>query len=280
MAEILRPSWMTDAMYNEWILYYLEAGGDGVPGADTRATEMFRQSPSYESYFPGIKDENGRIRFRSDPEQTYFDNIASYRNIVEGMQLNPDVFSEDYVSLIEGDTSPAEFASRMNALEDRVASQGEAIRGWYANEFGIDMTRESILASLMSPRVEQAVFERQITMAEIGGEAALRNYDLTQSFVESLAQAGMDRAEAQRLFGTAEALLPALNVMAARHGDPNDPFNITEFATAGAKGLGAPEVDRRISMVQAQEQAGFTGGAQLNITRDQRTGGLTGLEAN
>jgi hypothetical protein len=277
MAEVIRPTWMTNQMYDEWLNFYLEAGGDAVPNASERATQMFRASPNYESYFPGIKrEEDGSIRYGVNPEQTYFENINAYRNTVEGLGLNPDVFGPEYIDLIMGDTSPSEFTSRANALEDRVMSQSESIRAYYTDLYGLSMTRESILASLMSNRVEQAVFERQLTMAEIGGEAAQRNYDLTGNFVEILAQSGMDRGEAQRLFGTAEAMLPALAAMAARHADPDDTFDITEFAQGAA--LQDPEQVARIRRLQAQEAASFTGGATTDIQRSERTGGVVGLD--
>ncbi len=274
MAEIVRPGWMTDEMYQEWFGYYLDAGGEVVPDSDTRATEMFRASPNYASYFPGILREDGSVRYTTDPEQTYEANMVAFRNTVSGLEMDPAIFDEEYIALIEGDVSPDEFTSKVAALEARVMSQGPGIRDYYADLLGIDMTRAGILASLMSDRVENAVLNRQITMAEIGGTAQDREYDLSAEFVELLAQAGMDRAEAQLQFGSADRMLPVLGALAARHGDADDTFDITEFI--GGTFLDDPKQVLRIQRLRAQEESTFTGGAAVDIVR-QRTGGVTGL---
>ncbi len=153
-------------------------------------------------------------------------------------------------------------------------SQGPAIRDWYANNIGIDFTREGILASLMSKRVDSAVLSKQITMAEIGGEGVSRGYDLSSEFVNMLTNEGMDRREADRLFGSAERMLPALGAMAARNADPDDSFDITEFV--GAEFLSDPKQAARIDRLRAQEQSRFTGSAASDIARD-RAGAMTGL---
>ena len=200
--------------------------------------------------------------------------MIAFRNTVSGLEMEPSIFDEEYIDLIMGDVSPDEFTTKVNALEARVMSQGPGIRDYYAELLGIDMTRAGILASLMSERVETAVLNRQITMAEIGGEAAGREYDLSAEFVELLAQAGMDRGEAQLQFGSAERMLPVLGALAARHGDRDDSFDITEFISGSF--LDDPKQMARITRLQAQEKSDFTGGAALEYAR-QRTGGVTGL---
>ena len=71
----------------------------------------------------------------------------------------------------------------------------------------------------------------------------------------------MDRGEAQRLFGSAEGLLPTLGALARRHGDADDDFDIQEFTKAAF--LDDPEQLSRLGRLQSQEQAQFTGGAQI-----------------
>jgi hypothetical protein len=188
--------------------------------------------------------------------------------------MNAELFEQEYIALISGDVSPDEFTTKVNALEARVMSMGAGIRDYYSMIEGIDMTREGILASLMSDRIETAVLNRQITMAEIGGEAAGREFDLSTEFVELLAQQGMDRGEAQRQFGTADRMLPVLQALAARHGDSDDTFDITEYI--GGTFLDDPEQIARQQQLIAQEESTFTGGAALEFMRE-REGGVTGL---
>jgi hypothetical protein len=267
---------MSDEMYEEWLDYYLDAGGSGVAGSEAAATEIFRQSSTYESYFPGIKRDDGTIRYAYNPEQTYYANINAFRDTVTGLGLNPDAFSEDYIDVIRGDKSPLEFAQNANTLYERVISQGANIREWYADNTGVPMTDEGILASIMSERMENSVLERRITMAEIGGEASMRNYDLTREFVTQLEQAGMSREEAQREFGNANSILPVLQSLAARHGNPDDPFDIYDLLNANV--LMDAEQMKLIRTYGAQEETLFTGGAQVELARTQ-AGGLGGLEA-
>lgn len=267
---IVRPAWLTDEMYQMWYDFYLEAGADGAV-----ATDKFRESPQYDTFFPGIRRDDGMIRYDRDPEETYFNNIAAFRNTIDSLDMNPDAFNEDYIALIMGDVSPNEFTQRVNALESRVMSQGPAIRDYYSDQFGVDMTREGILGSLMSERVEQAIFEKNITMAELGGSAAQRGFDMNNEFVNLLANEGMDRREAQQLFGAAENMLPFLGALARRHADPKDDFDIEEFTQATF--LEDPEQLGRLNRLRAQEQSVFTGGAEIEFQRSRQTGGLTGL---
>lgn len=274
MTAVAKPDWLPQELYQQWLDSYIEAGGTGVAGAGTYATEQVRQSPQYEQFFPGIKREDGSIRYPNFPEATYLNNMESYKQAVSEAGLNPDVFGDDYISLIEGDTSPQEFTARVENITQRVNLAGENIRNFYADSFGLEMTPEGIIGSLLSENVNNAILNRQITMAEIGGEAANRNYDLSQEFVGMLAEQGMDRGAAARTFGSANALLPVLSALAARHGDPDDDFDIEEFV-AGA-GLGDVGQGARMNRLQAQERAGFTGGAQVELVRNQRLG-MTGL---
>jgi hypothetical protein len=277
MDPIVRPSWMTQVMYDRWLLLYTEAGGSGVNGSADRATELFRELPEYRTWFPGILREDGALRYTNNPEATYFNNIAAFRNTVEGlgMGMNPDIFNEDYISLIEGDTSPDEFNQRVNTFYDRVMTAGGDTRQWYADSLGIAMTDQALLASLMSDRVENAVFNKQITMSEIGGAAMLNSYDLSTAFVTQLEQAGMKRDEAQKFFGTADSITSVLQVLAQRHGDPDDSFDIMELAQADI--LMDAEQSSRIQRLVAQEQSTFTGGKQIEYAADQ-AGGLAGLD--
>lgn len=270
-AGLTRPGYIPVTLWMVWLDAYIEAGGAGNPNAGVIANNAMRADPSYDTYFAGNRREDGS--FRMD-EATYATTVDSYRNVVEGLGLNPDIFGMEYVSLIEGSVGAPEFASRANALYDRVMRQAPAIREWYASIQGIAVTDEAILASLMSENVATAILNREITMAEIGGEASLRNFDLTKQFVDALAANGMDRAEAQQMFGTADRLIPMLSAMATRHGDPNDAFDIYEFVNAYE--FMDADVLNRIGLVQAQEASSFTGGAQVDIARNQQ-GGLSGL---
>ena len=273
------PDWMLQ--YPQFAKAYLEeiieAGGTANPMAAVSAIELLRQAPEYremyDELFAGSRRDDGTLRL---DETAYFVRIQGYRNSI-GMvspNLNTHIFDDEYANLIAGDVDAGEFETRVNALYTRVLAAGGDIRNYYGENFAINMTDEGILASLMSPTVGDAILLKQLTMAEIGGTAAEKAFDISSEFVTLLEQAGMDRAEAQRQFGTAELLLPVLGNLAARHGDADDSFDITEFI--GGSFLDDPEQVARINRLQAQEASTFTGGAAIDIVR-QRTGGVTGL---
>ena len=138
------------------------------------------------------------------------------------------------------------------------------------------MTEQGILASIMSERVDTAVLNKQMTMAEIGGEASVYDMDITTGFVNALEEAGMTREDANRFFGSANLLMPMLSQLAARHGDPNDEFDIMELAAAGGYLPDLENIAGDITRLQAQEASTFTGGAGVDIVRG-RTGAVTGL---
>lgn len=244
MAEVVRPAWMSNAMYQQWLGYYEEAGGSSVPGSGNLATQEFRNSPEYDTYFPGIKRDDGSVRYPSNPEITYYANLEAFRNTVENAGVNPAYLENEFVALIEGDVSPQEYQARVSNVYNRVMETAPEIRQWYSDNYGIDMSDMGILASVMAPGVGMDILNRNITMAEIGGEATRRDFDITTGFVDMLADEGLDREEANRLFGSAERMLPMLGALASRHGDPDDSFDITEFTEAY---LNDPKQQKRIT---------------------------------
>ena len=272
------PPWMANApdLASAFLYEMIDVQGDS-PDAANNALETIRIAPQYQAmydyYFAGNRRPDGTLRL---DENQYLSRKQGYRDAILAVNpnMNPEVFEDEFSMLIEGGVDESEFGRRVDALYTRVLTQGPDIREYYGANFGISMTDEGILASLMSPRVQDAVLAKQLTMAEIGGEASMRNYDITTDFVNLLEQAGMDREEAQRMFGSADRMLPVLSNLAARHGDPDDTFDITEFA--GAAALGDAEQIMRIERLQAQESSLFTGGAQVDIVRS-RAGGVTGL---
>lgn len=272
------PPWMASApeIAAAYLYEMIDVQGN-APDAANNALETIRTAPQYQAmydaHFMGNRRPDGTLRL---DENQYLSRKQGYRDALMAVDpnMNPAVFEEEYSELIAGGVDETEFGRRVDALYTRVLSQGPEIRSYYADNFGISMTDEGILASLMSPRVQDAVLAKQLTMAEIGGEASMRNFDITNEFVTMLEQQGMDRDDAQKMFGSAERLVPALSRLAARHGDVDDDFDITEYAEASY--LGDPGQMARVARLQAQEKAGFTGNLETDIARSGH-GGLTGL---
>lgn len=229
------------------------------------ATAAMRQSSAYDTYFAGNRRPDGTLRFS---EADY----ASYRDLfnvtLASINVNPYLFSDHFVDLIEGDVSSTEFTERIDAIYERVIDQGPAIRQAYAQYSNVLMTDSAILASALDPTIGRMILNNQITMAEVGGEAAMRGFGLDLDMSRDLVRQGINRSGAQEVFGAAAQQLPILDVLARRHSDPDDDFDINEFLSAAI--FDDPFERQRMRRLVAQErglytQSGFarTGGGEV-----------------
>lgn len=277
------PEWLqrNPALADQWVANYIEAGGDANGEfAAKAATKAVRESDGYRQVYPAMFDDEGNMRFVSDPEATYERTLESYRNSLRSYNVNPEIFEQtgQLHDLIAGSVSGGEFTQRTEAVYENVIESAPAIRQWYAENFAKDMTDEAIFASLIDgPQgpVSLAILSDNITMAQIGGEAEMRGLGIDRSFADMLEDTGMTRAGAQEFFGQAASLLPTLSVLAQRHADPDDEFDLDEFTQATV--FDDPEQRRRMRRLVAQERSTFSGGAQVDYARSQ-LGGLTGLQ--
>ena len=268
-VRLLYP-WLPPELVTVYTEAYIEYGNAKL------AWQTVRQSSAYERYFPGNRRDDGSLRLS---EQDYVSTLEGYDAVFEAVGLNPKLFKGQYVKLIEGDVSADElFATRIEPIYERVLSAGDAIIREYADLYGLDLTPEAIVAGIIDPDLGVKILNRQITMAEIGGEAADRGFDITKQVADTLFEQGMGRQGADEFFGQAANLLPTLSVLANRHADPDDEFSLEDFV--GAELMSDPMQRRRMRRLVAQEQAGFvnlTGG--IKYRTDQRSGLRTGLTA-
>ncbi len=262
-------SWLPQSLIDIYINAWVETGNSAMAWGEVRT------SPEYETYFPGIVRDDGTLRMT---ELEYMGNMAAYRQTVSELGLNPDLFTSQYVNLITGEKSPDEFQAQVDALAERVWFASDEIRQAYFNEGYADaasMSLEALIASVLDPDVGNLILNQQITMAEILGEGAIRGLDVDTELAADLLGAGFDRTAATQLFGQAAEWLPVLGVLAARHNDPDDPFDLDEFVTAEVyNGFEAKQLMRRLV---SQERASFTESGYFGTATSDVTGGLTGL---
>jgi len=261
------PAWMSGTPLEQIWLDEWFVTGDG-----NLAMEAVRQSPVYNQFLPGNRREDGSLRY---DENTYFGLIESYEDTLLSVNLNPDIFRHLFVDNIEGLTSPAEFAGRVNAVYERVVQNLPETAEWAANAFGLDNSVQGILAMAIDPGVGQAILDRRIAMSEVGGAAAAKNFTVGVDLAERMVQFGLDTtAESLDYFAQATDIIPAISVLAQRHADPDDSFDLTEFTNAQL--FGDPEQRRRMRRLMDQERASFGADAALAIRQNQE-GSLTGL---
>jgi hypothetical protein len=238
------------------------------------AWQSVRQSEAYERHFAGNRREDGTLRMT---EQEYVSNITAYEDAFISIGLNPRLFEEKFVTLIRGDVSPDElYQDRLEPIYERVIASSEFIMAEYAEQQGIDLSIEAIVAGIIDPDLGERILNRQITMAEIGGEAAERGFDIATGMADELFRQGIDRSGSERLFGEAASVLPVLSVLAQRHADLDDTFDLTEFVRAEI--YDDPQQRRRMRRLISQERSLFgnvTGGLKV---KTGRTGGRSGLQ--
>ena len=265
-TQLLMP-WLPQELVQIYADSYVEYGDPELAWA------AVRQAPAYDTYYPGNRRDDGTLRLT---EQGYASTIDAYEDSFTAIGVNPRVFAERFVELIEGDVSPDElYRDRLQPVFDRVVSAGPQIQAYYSESLGLDMTIEAIVASVLDPDVGQRILNREITMAEIGGEAADRNFDIARDMASELFEQGLGRDDADRFFGEAANLLPTLSVLANRHADPDDEFDLNNFVAAEL--YDDPEQRRRIRRLVSQERSLFANiGAQTQYSRG-RVGGITGL---
>lgn len=268
--ELMMPVWMEGTpMRRIWLDAYIETGDANL------AMEAVRRDPIYDRFFAGNRREDGSLIY---DEAQYLSVIESYEDAILSVGVNPDQFSEQMAAMIQGYVSPAEFASRVETIYERVLTQGSAIKEWYTNKFGFEYTRAGIVASMMDPKVGRAILERRISMSEIGGEASKRGFDVNKFFASQLLQRGLAGDQAQAFFAAAASDIPVLQVLAQRHGDPDDEFDLNDFTAVTLEQ--DPTMRRTVRRYLESERAGFTSGmAGLTTRLDRDTGGLSGLAA-
>lgn len=262
------PAWMKGTPLEQiYIDAWIETGDAAL------ALEEVRQSSAYDDVFSGNRRDDGTIRY---DENTYLGIIESFEDTLLGINVNPDLFNNLFPDLISGLVSPSEFNARVENLYEQILSQSQFIQDAYAAEYGEAVGIEAIVASFLDPDVGDAILQRRIAISQVTGEAASRSFTVGIDLAEKLVNYGVDTlGEAQGLFAEASNILPTLEVLAARHADPDDTFDITEFTNASI--FGDPEQRQRIRRLLAQERSTFAADSALSIRTDESRA-LSGLQ--
>ena len=266
LAQSLYPNLPPDILAifaNEWA----RTGDPQVAIAEVR------RSPEYDIAFPGNKRPDGTVKF---DEVTYTGLKESYIGTLQEYGIPRDTSSsllaDRFTGLIEGEVSAREFAQRVGAVYAGVQENIPEVQNYYATNFGLELTPESIFLGALDPSVGEEIVAGRITTAQIGGEAARAGFDVTQEFAQKLQRAGVSQAQARQLFAAAEAQLPRLqSLQEARGIEPEEQISLEEFTEAAV--FQSPEEIaqiRRLEEEQASEFTPMTGAAR----RGRRVTGL------
>jgi len=235
------------------------------------AMESVRGSSAYDRVFAGNRREDGSLRMS---EQEYYGYTRAWDRELSLWGLNPDLFRArgKLLESIQNEISVEELAGRLATTSDAIVNNIDEVREFYAQGYGIQLSNEAILGMAVDPDLGREVFERRISAAQIGGEAALQGFRRSMQQAEKLARAGLGQREARDLYSQASRAVPALDAMAARYYDPQGGFGIEGYESAQV--LGDQRVMQRMERRLAEEQSAFS--TQANVRAD-REGALTGL---
>ena len=250
LAKSLYP-YLPDDVINKYVDYYAESDKN----IDV-ALGKLRQDPIYEDYFPGNKRADQTVRYN---EAEYLAVKESYKLSLEDYGLNPELFDDTFSNLIAGDVSPSEFKTRIDVVFEGIKGNIPQVKEFYSANYGIDLSDEAIFASAIKPELGEQILNRQIGVAQIGGEARRAGFGdiISLEKARELQAAGITQAQARQLFAAAQAELPELESLQIRRGVAEEErIGLEEFTEAAV--FQDPEISRRLERLRAEEQAEFT----------------------
>lgn len=245
-ARALLP-WLPDELVRIYAEQWAETGDREL------ALAYMRQSDAYDQYFAGNRRDDGSFRMS---EQEYMATMDAYSRVFEDFGLNSNVFIGRRVELLEGEVSPQELVQRLGAAYEGIVTNIPQVREFYATQYGMQLSDAAIFASFIDPDVGDAILNRRISVAQIGGEGLARGLDVDLGFAERLDAGGVSQGQAREFFSQAEAQLPILERLVERHRDPDDSFDLGEFADLAI--FGDSDQARRMRRLLDAEASTFT----------------------
>lgn len=239
-------------------------------GSPDLALAEMRADQKYERYFPGNKRDDGTIRLS---EQEYKSTIESYQRELGSYGLPAKEFNHRMVDLIKGEVSPQEFNQRLSNAYTGIVANHEAVKSYYAKNYGANVSTSSIFASAISPGINPLVFEQRIRNSQIGAEASLAGFNLDLLEADRYRSFGLDQEAARKFFAQASNDIPRFGDLVKRHNDPDDTFSLDEYSDALILN-NADQLDR-IRRLVAGEVSTF---ATRNTFATDRAGTLRGLQ--
>ena len=269
LAKSLYPN-MPDNLLNLFADEWARTGNPKVAIAEVRGTT------EYETLFPGNKRADGTVKF---DEVTYVGLKESYMGTLAeygvSREISESLLQDRLTSLVEGEVSAREFQQRVGAVFQGVQENIQEVQDFYATNYGIDLTQESIFLGAIDPSVGEDIVAGKVTTAQIGGEAAKAGFTVDLSTAEKLRKAGLNQQQARQFFSTAADQIPRIQELQQRGGKSvaqEDVFDLDKFTEAML--FQSPDEAEELRRLQAEEESRFSaiGGA---ARQGSRVTGLT-----
>ena len=238
-------------------------------GDSNFALAAVRDSEDYDNLFPGNKRGDGSVRHS---ESEYKAIESGYKNVILENGINPKLFENKFGGLISGAISVAELSQRVGLVRRAIDENpdSDAVLQFYSSNYGIEMTKEGLLAASIDPGMSEEIFARKITMAEIGAEAITAGATISFDTVSELASAGYTEEQADTLFSQAVETEKTLSSLAASQGRAD----LTQEEVVRAEALNDGETSKEIARILQQSASQ----SSLNIgARKAQGGAVSGL---
>lgn len=236
------------------------------------AISAVRQSEEYAVFYPGIKRDDGSIRMN---ETQYEQTREGYFRVFLENGLNPTVFDAagKFAELIAGDVSVPEFRTRVEKTRQAFIDNpiADEIKTYYSANFGMDLNDNAVLVAGLDPDMSVSILTNQISQAELGAEAALRNLDLNTQQAQRLLQAGITQEGASRLFARSADKIGTLNRL-SRQQSRNNPITLQDVLQSDVYQDPAAAREQQTILAQQQSLSSVQTGA-----RQTQTGQVAGL---
>jgi hypothetical protein len=262
--------WLPDALVGIFATAWEDTGDAILALADVRS------SKEYDAIFPGIKRADGTLRMS---ESEWFSTREAYGTLLTEFGLNAQLLEGEgwYERWMEGEKSPIEVAGNLGAIYEQVITNIPQVRAMLSAYEGAELfTDQALFLWALDPQgVGDQILNHKISMAQVGAEGLARGLDVDESFAGRLVAGGVDQSIARGFFADAEGKLFNLDQLAQRHRDPDDSFDLKEFADASI--FGDAVQTKRVQRLLRAEASLFSESLGSVNMRDDFA--LTGLAA-
>lgn len=194
-------------------------------------------------------------------EKTYLANEQAYNKIFNAYGITQFANKDYYAKLIGGSVSPDEANSRVSMAFGRVLNDKMTLGAF--NKFYPTIKTSDIAATLLDPEQQLPALQRQVTAAEIGGQALMQG--LQTSLLEStaaqgevgftnvkrgtlgaeeLAKMGVTKAGAAKAYGAIAEVLPTAEKLSSIYGSTLDQYGQLQAEQEQLQGMASAKRKR------------------------------------
>lgn len=268
-----------DLLYNEFNKYGLGSLVEGIKGliqsnvSPSQFAIELQNTKEYQARFSANQERIAQGLKALTPAE-YIGMEDQYQNIMRNYGLPSSYWSKDatgkqagFDKFLANDVSATELENRIATAQQRVVnSNPEVLQA--LKQFYPDISNGDILAYALDPKNALDNINRKVTAAEIGGAALAQGLQALGGTAESLAGAGITKAQAQQGYTNVAEMLPRGSQLADIYNQ--GPYNQGTAEAEVFNTAGAAEAAKKRKKLTALETASFSGSSGVgSLNRDR-----------